>query len=396
MNRPAYWIASLLFVVLVLAKFSPQTGFTSLIRFGETWQDHRLSALSTLPLATVPKSNGYDGQFYAQIALDPLLRSAELEHVLDAPPYRARRILVPATASLLGLGNPWRTLQAYALLNVVCWFAFGWLLRDCLGTRDWVSFARWAGCMFSMGALESVRQSLVDLPALLLLSFAIRTYAQSRAVHPTLWLTLGNLAKETTLLGTLALNSDGLVNKLRLRRTLLSIFVAVVPLGLWSLYVHQRFSGSITNLVAYLAAKIWALYDNQHFSGSPAGEGLGNFSWPLLGLFNEAKLCIHELLNGNLDGRYAFGLLAIGGLLTQAVTLWRTPQFQLPWWRVGAAYSLFLPFLGLWVWSGYWAACRVLLPMTIAFNLLLPSNRSFWPLWIAGNLTLLHAVWRFV
>lgn len=372
MNRHAYWIASLLFAALVLSKFSPQTGFTSLIRFGETWQDHRHSALQSLPLATVPKSNGYDGQFYAQVALDPLLRSSELERVLDAPAYRARRILVPATASLLGLGNPWWTLQAYALLNVICWFALGWLLRDCIGTKDWVCFARWAGCMFSMGVLDSVRQSLIDLPALLLLSLAIHTYTQSRAAKTTLWLALGNLAKESTLLGTIALNSDGLVSRPRRGHTLFIIFLAAAPLGLWSLYVHQRFSG---------------------FSAS---EGLGNFTWPLLGVITQTKLCLRELLHGNFDGRYAFGLLAIGGLFTQAATLWRAPQFQSPWWRVGAAYSLLLPFMGLWVWSGYWAACRVVLPLTIAFNLLLPARRLFWPLWIAGNLTLLHAVWRFL
>jgi hypothetical protein len=39
-------------MAMVLAKFSPQTGFTSLIRFGETWQNRRHSALQNLPIAT--------------------------------------------------------------------------------------------------------------------------------------------------------------------------------------------------------------------------------------------------------------------------------------------------------------------------------------------------------
>ncbi len=372
MSRQACWIASLFFAALVLAKFSPQTGFTSLIRFGETWQDRRLGALQSLPIANVPNSSGYDGQFYAQIALDPLLRSPGLERVLDAPAYRARRVLVPVAAALVGLGRPWWTLQAYALVNVVCWFALGWLLRASIGSEDWVGFARWAGCMFSMGVLDSVRQSLIDLPALLLLALAIRAYAQSRTNRPAFWLALGNLAKETTLLGTIALSGDGLVVSARRSRSLFAVFAAAVPLGVWSLYVHQR------------------------FSGSAASQGLGNFTWPFLGLLTEAKLCLHELLAGNFDGRYAFGLLAIVGLFIQAIVLWRTPQFKSPWWRVGAAYALLLPFLGLWVWSGYWAACRVVLPLTVAFNLLLPAKRSFWPLWTIGNLTLLHAIWRFL
>lgn len=372
MSRHAYLIVSLLFAALVLTKFSPQTGLTSLIRFGETWQDRRHSALQNLPIATVPGSNGYDGQFYAQIALDPLLRGSELERVIDAPAYRARRILTPGTAALLGLGNPWWTLQAYALLNVACWFALGWLLRDFIGTTDWVSFARWAGCMFSMGVLDSVRQSLVDLPAMLLLTLAVHSWVHTRKVTATLWLALGNLAKETDLLGSLALHGEGLITKTRRARTLLALLITAIPLALWSLYVHQRFRSAATS------------------------EGFDNFTWPLLGLYTQAKLCLGEILQNHLDGRYTFGLLAIVGLPVQAVVLWRRPQFQSPWWRMGAAYSLLLPFLGVWVWSGYWAACRAVLPLTIAFNLLLPANRAFWPLWVVGNLTLLHAVWRFL
>lgn len=34
--------------------------------------------------------------------------------------------------------------------------------------------------------------------------------------------------------------------------------------------------------------------------------------------------------------------------------------------------------------------------MTVAFNLLLPAQRHFWPLWVLGNLPLLHGVWRFL
>lgn len=373
MSRLAYWIASLFFVALVLAKFSPQTGFTSLIHFGETWQDRRHHALKSLPLATAPGSNGYDGQFYAQIALDPLLRDPSLAQNLDAPAYRARRILTPATAAILGFGQPWWILQAYALLNVACWFALGWLLRRSIGgSGDWTGFARWAGCMFGMGVLDSVRQSLVDLPALLLLVLAIDAHRQSSTAKTTLWLALGNLAKETSLLGAFALHAGRSLIRPQWQRALVSLALAIAPLVVWSAYVAQR------------------------FPESTGGSGLGNLDWPLLGLLTQLNYSLREILHGNLDGRYSFGLLAILGLFTQLAVLWRTPQFQSPWWRVGAAYSLLFFFLGFWVWSGYWAVCRAVLPMTVAFNLLLPAGRNFWPLWILGNLTLLHAVWRFL
>src|SRR6187549_714161 len=140
MSRYAFWIAICIFLALVASKFSPQTGFSSLIRFGETWEPKRDARLSNLPIATVPNSNGYDGQFYAQLALDPLLLSPETSAALDVPSYRARRILTPAVASVAGAGDPWRTLQIYALLNVACWLVLAWVLYQSLAVSDWVSF----------------------------------------------------------------------------------------------------------------------------------------------------------------------------------------------------------------------------------------------------------------
>jgi hypothetical protein len=371
-RHTAYALAVLLFATLVILKFSPQTGFTSLVRFGETWSGHRHSSLQCLPLAVVPASNGYDGQFYAQIALDPTLRDPELAQVVDAPAYRARRILLPALAAMLGLGNPWWTIQAYAVLNVLCWLILAWRLHRHLGGDDWFAYARWIGCMFSMGVLESVRQSLVDLPALLLLLLAVDAHTRTRFRSSTLWLTLGNLAKETSLLSALALHVDSSSGRLPWRRILISLLVCALPLAAWSLYVHQRFPLSSN------------------------AQSVGNFNWPLLGLLDHLKTCGTAVLSGNLDGRYSMGLIAVLGFLVQVIVLWRTPRPQSAWWRIGAAYSLLFLLLGAWIWFGYWAACRALLPMTVAFNLLLPAQRSFWPLWVLGNLSLLHAVWRFL
>ena len=371
-RQTAYGLSVVLFITLVMLKFSPQTGFTSLIRFGETWNDRRHSSLQALPLAVVPASNGYDGQFYAQIALDPSLRDAELARVVDAPEYRARRILLPTLAALLGLGVPWWTLQAYAVLNVLCWLLLAWRLYRHIGGGDWIAYARWTGCMFSMGVLESVRQSLVDLPALLLLLMAVEAHARAGCRSSTGWLTLGNLTKETSLLACLALHGDFSTGKPPWRRMLISLGACTLPLVAWSFYVRHQ------------------------FPQPSGGDSLGNFTWPLLGLLIHFKTCLAVLLSGNFDGRYSMGVVSALGLLVQILILWRSPLPRSAWWRIGAAYSLLFLILGPWIWSGYWAACRALLPMTVAFNLLLPAQRHFWPLWALGNLTVLHAVWRFL
>jgi hypothetical protein len=373
MSHRAYWIATCIFLALVASKFDPRSGFTSLIRFGETWENRRLPSLQGLPIATVSHSNGYDGQFYAQIAVDPLLSNPDTSRALDVPGYRARRILVPAVAAAAGLGTPWWTLQAYALINVACWIALAWLLAKILPPSNPVNCSRWLGCMFSMGVLESVRQSLVDLPGLLLLVLAIFAQARSRPTQSTVWLALGNLAKESNLLGSFAVCFGSPERPFATKKSILTLGLAALPLLAWSCYVGYRLP-------------------------SPAeSSGLGNFTWPLLGLGRHVKSCLLEMASGNWDGRYSMGLIGAVSFLTQALSLWLRPNFHSAWWRAGAVYALLLLFLSPWVWSGYWAVSRVILPMTVAFNLLLPaSTRLFWPLWALGNATILHGLWRFL
>ena len=373
MSRHAYWIATCLFLGLVASKFSAQTGFTGLIRFGETWETKRSPALIGLPIATVSQSSGYDGQFYAQLALDSLLQDSKTSTALDAPAYRARRILLPALAAVVGVGNPWWILQVYALLNVVCWLVLAWLIRSTFPDAGWLAFARWAGCMFGMGALESVRQSLVDLPAMLLLTLAIMGHDRARSGQSTSWLALACLAKESSFVGALALSADSPRWPFLTKRKAILLAVAAIPLIAWSLYVSYRLPNAADT------------------------SGTGNLTWPLLGMIQQIRTCLTAIANGDWDGRYTMGLLAVISLGTQAYVLWRTPILKSSWWRVGAAYALLILFLSSWVWSGYWAACRALLPTTIAFNLLLPGNtRWFWPLWVLGNSPILHAIWRFL
>src|SRR5690606_4789074 len=139
-------------------------GFTALIRFGETHAATQIPEVRALPVA-LASATGYDGQFYAQIAVAGVLEHPALGTAVPDLSYRARRILLPALAHVLGFGQPWTILQVYALLNVVAWIALAWIwARECgLATRE--GFARWFTGMLSLGALDSVRMSLTDLPA---------------------------------------------------------------------------------------------------------------------------------------------------------------------------------------------------------------------------------------
>jgi hypothetical protein len=361
-----------LFLVLVGLKFDPRFGFTELAGFGDTWEARRTSRLSQVPHHVKPRSNGYDGQFYAQIALDPALRDADLTTAIDAPAYRARRILLPATAHALGFGRPAAVLQVYCLLNVACWIALGFLLLHWIPMEGIRDFARWAACMFSMGVLDSVRLALTDMPALLLVLVSMLLLARAREVPAALAGVLAVLTKETSILG---LGHFFAPSRLRDRaafvRSLAWVAVAAGAFVLWMTYVSTRF-------------------------GEMGLQADGNITFPFSEFMDAAFGAIAELSRARFDTRYAFRLAAMAGLTIQFAWLVWHRQPASAMWRLGMIYAILFVCLGSNVWHGYWAACRLALPMTVAFNVLLPKNRAFWPLLVLSNLPVIHAVIRWL
>ena len=141
------------------------------------------------------------------------------------------------------------------------------------------------------------------------------------------------------------------------------------------------------------STKSWQLPNN----GGAAGF-TGNFGWPGCALAEHLVRCSWELAHGNFDSRFLFGLIGAAGLAYQAtrlLLLWRrTPQE--PWLRGSIWFALLFWVLGAYVWHGYWAVARTCLPLTLAFNLTLPSGRGFWWRFALGNACALHAIYRFL
>src|SRR5277367_1191614 len=96
-----YWLSVAVFLVLVANFYRPGYGFTGLIEFGDHFDGRGIAGLHCY---VEEKSNGYDGQFYAKLALDPLLLHPAVDaHEVDDLYYRRRRIFLSWTAWTLGL-----------------------------------------------------------------------------------------------------------------------------------------------------------------------------------------------------------------------------------------------------------------------------------------------------
>lgn len=351
----------ILFLASVAKFYHPGTGFTAFIAF-PAGHDHVSPAMREVPHYHFPHDT-YDGQFYAHRALDPLVRDAAYDRAMDLAPYRARRVLFSWTAFVLGVGRPAWILEAYALQNVG-----GWLLLAVLLTR-WIPLSSprglvlWAACLFSHGALWSVRFALLDVPSLLLISLAIVAVEKGRPLAAACLTGIAGLARETNILASAA---QPVPHDARsLTRLALAVAIAVLPLLLWLDYLRSIYRSTVlsgTNQLTLPGTALAETWRNVLFQQIP------NHGWL------------------SIQGLWLWLLFA---LAVQAGYVLVRREYRMPWWRVALAYAILMLLLDRDLANpNTGALTRVLLPLTVGFNILLTSERPakrFWPWFVAGN-----------
>jgi hypothetical protein len=349
---------------------TPQHGCLALIHFGENFQHRALPEVREIAPPTLSPW-GYDGQFYAQVALDLTLRNPDFEQALDNPPYRARRIGLPALAALLGMGNSLWALQIFSVLNLLFWLILAVLLLRRYPpdqSRHWLVYI---ATLWGAGSLWSMERALTDLPAATLGLLAV-----SIGTRRGRWVMAGSaLFKETSLLSFAAVSGWKPAGPPQAwMRSLLTMALMTLPLLLWSLWVYWRFGGIATGQARMFSWPGLALW-------SKLADAWGQLSGPArLGL-PHASICVLELL-------------APLSLLVQSLYLLARPDLRSPIWLYGIGFALLLWVIGSPVWAEQQAYTRALLPLTLSFNLLLLERRQTEFAWwfVPGNIGLIGMV----
>lgn len=345
-------------------------GFTYVLDFGGSLGLPRLPEVDSGAVYIHPQVPGYDGQMYAQLALRPAATDPQLTQVLDNPPYRARRILMPWVAHVLGLGRASWVLNAEALLNLAVWFALAVLLLRWFRPTSWTDFVRWCGVMLSAGMLSSLRHALTDGPALLALAACLACVESGRRRLAVVAGAAAGLTRETSLLVGAVLVPDRWRDGRGWLRAALEGLAMAAPLALWMWHVSGLGKSGV--------------YD---------GGGFANFTWPFAGFLERWRELLVVLFERGWLRTHGFATLLHAAITVQALVVVVRPRWSDPWWRVAAAHVLLLASLNSQVWEDYpGAAARVLLPLLLAFNQLVPA-RGFWAfVLIAGNLGVFSGV----
>ena len=357
------------FMLLIGRYWNPYYGFTALLQADPVTESLLPASLRDTPLFIHPVTGRYDGVYYAQIATSPALRDPALVEAVDDLGYRARRILLGAIAWVAGGGDAVRTVHVYAWLNVILWFVFAGLLWPVFpvetGGR---ALLGWAALLLASGTVASVRLALTDLAAVTLLAAALYQSEKGRSVASTVLLGVGGLARETTLLGVSTLLPGQGINFRALARRGALALLAILPLAGWWWYLRSAAGSS--------------------------SAGTANFAWPLAGWVGRWNELVQVTRTEANHWLVAGAWLEAFALAVQMVYLLFRPQWRDPWWRLGGLFTLLGLCLGPAVMEGLpGAAARVLLPLTLVFNVLTFRRRAALPWLVLGNLSVIVGIW---
>lgn len=347
--------------VLFSHYYSRTTGFTALIQFSKNGHSRELPIVQQIPHYDHKGKAAYDGQYYAQMAIEPLLTTPAIDRVMDNPPYRARRILASWTAYLAGLGNPARVLYAYAAQTFVIVILLAVLLSRTFPLSDWRSTAAWTACLLTPGLMTSVRFALPDALGATLTVAAVLAVQSRRVWLAACLIGLASLARETFLLAVPIL---WIAPDRRIVRSMAATLLAVAPLLLWQDYLYSIYRGG----------------------GLTAGGHIGNSGSAYL---RDVRMIVRDVSSrwGRAERAAAFVSVS---MLVQMIFVLTRFNWRSAWWWCGSATGglMLVVTPGIWVGSP-----RVFLPLAFAFNALLPRNsRWFWILFMAGNLFVLVTI----
>jgi hypothetical protein len=338
------------------------------IRFGANFADRAVPALRAQPHVIVP-GDGFDGQFYAQLAFDPLLHQPATVLAMDDAPIRARRGLLPALAWVTGGGDPRAILWTFPLINAVAWLALLALAWHALRDHGPAGQAACLAIVFAPGAIESASRCLPDLPATTLGWAALNLGARTGAA--AVGFALAALGRETLLLAWLASAPWKRAAGSRWTKQVVLAAVVVLPIVLWSAWLAVRF-------------------------GTPERPDGQNISLPLQGVWRALTESIGALAPARGEPLHRTEavqrLLLLVSLVTQVALLLRLPRYQNALWRWGLLCAALVLCLSWASWEAFFSVTRHLLPLHIAFNVLLVTGskevRGRWIWFVVGNLYL--------
>lgn len=201
-------------------------------------------------LTVVLPGNGYDGQFYYRLALDPFSKITDDFGIrLDLPSYRGQRIVYPLSVWLISFGNPSLALWGMILVNLAGMMGLAYVsaqLAEHYGRR-----AYW-GLLIALypGFMLALVRDLTEILTGLFVLWGTLEYLRHRRGIASALLILAVLTRETALLVPIAFLSVALLRRARNDRAdgdgkrLVWMALPIVVYGVWAMVCAVRWDSA--------------------------------------------------------------------------------------------------------------------------------------------------------
>jgi hypothetical protein len=251
---------------------------TTFITAGDTFV-HREQL--TAPLAILPNSPGYDGEFYYRLGLDPFTRDVTAFGItLDNPATRMQRIGYPLLGWIVSLGQaallPWVLVG----LNLTGLFIITWLsttLARRHGLPTWLGLA----APFYPGFVLTLTRDTTEIAAAAFGFTALFLVLQRRPWRAGPFAAFAVVTRETTLFYLAGFGLAELLGCIKQRRwswTLIALALPAIVFVIWQWTIIQlwgasSYSGTAQNigppfagLISFFTSDLDALFRDTPFS----------------------------------------------------------------------------------------------------------------------------------
>ena len=290
-------------------------------------------------LIILKNSDGYDGQFYYRLALDPFTsKVSDFGVRLDTPPYRHQRILYPFIVWLGSFGHAGYVPFLMIAVNFVALCLIGWVGGAYAQSMN--RHALW-GLVFPLypGFVLALARNLTEILEISLLMGCLLFVRKDRQLLASIFLTLAIFAKETALLMTVGIFFSYLFSKKRgMNSNQLKWYLFGIP------------------VFSYCA---WQYLLFLHWRQFPVLSGDNQIGIPFVGLINFvfSNLALENITQGFFFGEFLFVILFTFCVVYSlgSTTAWRHEKYS--WIFYGALMAILTDAIWLEDWGFLRALC---------------------------------------
>lgn len=210
----------------------------------------------------IQKGQGYDGQFFYKLALNPFNFNKEYQGViLDVPSYRIQRIAYPLAVWLLAFGNPSSIPFSLVLVNILSFLGIIFFTKKII---DHLNADKIYAILpfFLCGIYMSFSRDLSEVLELFFFVITVYYYLLNKNILFVIFSTLTIFTRETSM-------------------------ICLMPLALFKIFECKfHYKKIVLFIIPFLGFLLWKIFLLKHIENANMNQGYNHLGFPFKGIID--------------------------------------------------------------------------------------------------------------